>query len=220
MSWASDYLEVKDRIADERERNPEGSLQSEITFQTVSGKDWVLAKAWYYRTPDDPRPGIGHSWLQIPGSTNFTRGSEVENAETSAWGRALVAALRADTRKSVASRDEVRNKQDVVDNGDGPTETQDEVGAEPSPPPQTDGTGSKGYLQAKQAEAWPEERLKELAAMCLAYGKGRGKSAPTVLKALTEKYGSAAPRNWDHATRTHLWDTLTKKLEGTADDES
>ena len=47
----------------------------------------------------------------FPGRTPYTRGSELQNAETSAWGRAIVAALAADTnRAGVASADEVRNR--------------------------------------------------------------------------------------------------------------
>jgi hypothetical protein len=69
----------------------------------------VVVKAYAYRTPDDPRPGIGHSSLTIPGATPYTRGSELENAETSAWGRAL-AALGFEVKKAIASADEVRSK--------------------------------------------------------------------------------------------------------------
>jgi hypothetical protein len=43
----------------------------------------------------------------MPGKTPYTKDSEIQNAETSAWGRAIVAVLAADTRKGVASRDEV-----------------------------------------------------------------------------------------------------------------
>ena len=50
------------------------------------------------------------AWEPLPGLTPFTKGSELMVAETSAWGRAIVAALAADTQK-VASADEVRNRQ-------------------------------------------------------------------------------------------------------------
>ena len=101
-----DYVEVKDRIAEFFQRFPEGSLQSEVVELTDSR---VTMKAIAYRTPDDPRPGIGHSYLNIPGSTPYTRGSEIENAETSAYGRALVAVGIA-AGKSIASRDEIESK--------------------------------------------------------------------------------------------------------------
>lgn len=103
----SDYVEVAERIQIFRAAHPQGSLQSEVLF--ADDGSWVLCKAWAYRDPDDPRPGVGHSRLSIPGSTPYTRGSEVENAETSAWGRAIVAALAADAKR-VASKDEVAAK--------------------------------------------------------------------------------------------------------------
>ena len=63
-----------------------------------------------YRAPDDPMPGIGTAWEPFPGRTPYTRDSELMNAETSAWGRAIVATLAADTNKGIASREEVRNR--------------------------------------------------------------------------------------------------------------
>ena len=102
-----DYVPVNDRIAAFKETFPEGCLQSEITHLT---EGLVVVKAYAFRTPDDRTPGVGHSSLEIPGKTTFTRGSEIENAETSAWGRAL-AALGFEVKKGVASREEVRGKQ-------------------------------------------------------------------------------------------------------------
>lgn len=105
--FAADYVTVAERIAAFHDKYPEGSIQSEVL--TLNDHE-VLVKAEAYRTPTDPRPGIGHSWLGIPGSTPYTRGSEVENAETSAWGRAL-AALGFEVKKGIASSDEARNKE-------------------------------------------------------------------------------------------------------------
>lgn len=107
-----DYIDVATRIVEFREKHPEGSLQQHsLEFVNVNGKDWVVYTAAAYRTPDDIRPGMGTAWEPIPGPTNFTRDSEVQNAETAAWGRAMVAALTVDTRKGVASSEEVRNRQ-------------------------------------------------------------------------------------------------------------
>jgi hypothetical protein len=100
-----DYVDVATRLAIFREKFPTGSLQSEVTLMN----DGVLCKAYAYRSPDDVYPGVGHSFLKIPGTTPYTKDSEVENAETSAWGRAMVAALAVDAKR-VASADEVRNK--------------------------------------------------------------------------------------------------------------
>lgn len=108
-----DYVEVADRIKAFKEAHPEGSLQS-------IGKPWVehhpdgKAFIWYgamaYRSPDDPKPGVGWAQEPFPGLTPYTKNSELQNAETSAWGRAI-AALGFDFNGKVASREEVRNRQ-------------------------------------------------------------------------------------------------------------
>jgi hypothetical protein len=111
-----DYIDVATRIVEFREKYPNGSLQQQsLQFVNVNGKDWVVYTAAAYRTPDDIRPGVGTAWEPIPGPTSFTRDSEVQNAETAAWGRAMVAALAVDTRKGVASAEEVRNRQVVAE---------------------------------------------------------------------------------------------------------
>jgi hypothetical protein len=107
-----DYIDVAARIVEFRSKHPEGSLQClDIKFFDFAGKSWVLYTAGAYRTPDDERPGVGTAWEPVPGPTQFTRDSEVQNAETAAWGRAMVAALAVDTKKGVASKEEVRNRQ-------------------------------------------------------------------------------------------------------------
>ena len=108
-----DYIDVAARIAEFRDKYPTGSLQQvKYEFVQVAGKDWIVFTAAAFRTPEDLRPGIGTAWEPIPGPTPYTRDSEVQNAETSAWGRAIVAALAADTKKSpIASAEEVRNRE-------------------------------------------------------------------------------------------------------------
>jgi hypothetical protein len=103
-----DYIGVNERIIAFIEKYPQGSLQSEIASLTETQ---VVMKAYAYRTADDARPAIGFSSLAIPGTTPYTRGSEIENAETSAWGRAL-AALGFEVKRGIASRNEIENKQD------------------------------------------------------------------------------------------------------------
>ena len=102
-----DYVSVAERIDLFYAKHPDGSLQSELVELTP---DRVTVKAHAYRTADDPRPGIGHSSVTIPGSTPYTRGSEIENAETSAWGRAI-ASLGFEVKRGISSGEEVRNKQ-------------------------------------------------------------------------------------------------------------
>ena len=101
-----DYVPVNERVEAFLTKYPDGSLQSEVVAMT----DTVIAmKAYAYRSPDDPRPGIGHSSIEVPGKTPYTRGSEMENCETSAWGRAI-AALGFEVKRGIASAEEVRNK--------------------------------------------------------------------------------------------------------------
>jgi len=108
----SDYNDVNSRIAEFRDKHPEGSLQQvALDFREVNGAWWVVYTAAAYRSPDDERPGHGTAWEPVPGKTPFTRDSELQNAETAAWGRAIVAVLAADTKKGIASAEEVRNRQ-------------------------------------------------------------------------------------------------------------
>lgn len=116
MSFAEGYIDVATRIAEFRAKYPEGSLQPAdlavpYRLEEIGGKQRIVVVAAAYRTADDARPGIGMAYEEVPGRTQFTRDSELQNAETSAWGRAIVAALAADTKKGVASADEVRNRQ-------------------------------------------------------------------------------------------------------------
>ena len=119
-----DYNDVASRIIEFREKYPDGSLQQvkyellEVPIYTKDKESGVVSQtavrvylaytAAAYRTPDDLCPGQGTAWEPIPGPTQFTRDSEMQNAETAAWGRAIVAALAADTKKGIASRDEVQ----------------------------------------------------------------------------------------------------------------
>lgn len=110
MAFNSDYVDVAERIREFKKLYPEGSLQQvAVDFREFAGQSWVIYVAAAYRTPDDERPGIGTAWEPVPGKTNFTRDSELMNAETSAWGRAIVA-VGLETKR-IASADEVRNRQ-------------------------------------------------------------------------------------------------------------
>jgi hypothetical protein len=112
-----DYVDVAERISIFRDKYPTGCLQPANLDQPIltyflDGKNYIMYTACAYRTPDDPRPGVGVAWELVPGATSFTRGSEVMNAETAAWGRAIVAVLAADTKRGVASAQEVNNRQE------------------------------------------------------------------------------------------------------------
>jgi hypothetical protein len=103
-----DYVPVAERLGAFYAQYPDGSIQTDII--ELSDKR-VVMRATVYRSPIDERPSVAHSALAIPGTTQFTRGSEIENAETSAIGRAI-AMLGFEVKRGVASREEVQNKQD------------------------------------------------------------------------------------------------------------
>src|SRR5687768_2837480 len=108
-----DYVEVKDRIKILYELFPQARIETD--FQLTSEPDdkpKVICRAYVYRKPEDERPaGHGTSWLYLPGATPYTRGSEIENAETSAVGRAI-GMLGILIDRSIASAQEVENKRD------------------------------------------------------------------------------------------------------------
>ncbi len=108
-----DYVDVKERIRLFYEKHPDGRLVTADLFmvQDADGVVRVWGKALAYRTADDPHPGTGTSYMTVPGTTPYTRGSEAENVETSCWGRAI-GSLGIGIDKSIASAQEVANKQD------------------------------------------------------------------------------------------------------------
>ena len=108
---ADDYVDVAERIRQFKEKYPDGTLQALHAPQIhqVGDQMYVLYAAAAFRKPDDERPGIGYAWEPVPGKTPFTRDSELMNAETSAWGRAIIALGDFETKK-IASYEEVRNR--------------------------------------------------------------------------------------------------------------
>jgi hypothetical protein len=110
-----EYVDVAERISAFYARYPEGSLKtgSPPQFVETGGKAFVVYHAQAFRHPDDDVPADGWAWEPVPGPTQFTRDSELQNAETAAWGRAIVA-CGFETKK-IASRQEVRNRQGAGD---------------------------------------------------------------------------------------------------------
>lgn len=103
-----DYVDVAERIHQFYERFPEGSLRTGTCpfVMQIGDRPFVVYHAQAFRKPDDPCPTDGWAWEPVPGPTQFTRDSELMNAETAAWGRAIVA-LGFETKK-IASSQEVR----------------------------------------------------------------------------------------------------------------
>lgn len=114
-----DYVDVRERMAEFFGQYPEGSFQSECQFLQTDGRSAVVVKAYAYRDQDDTKPGTGLAFEFIPGKTPYTKDSELQNAETAAWGRAVIAVGAGDSKKPIASREEIRNRtaaENVIDN--------------------------------------------------------------------------------------------------------
>ncbi len=103
-----DYVDVAERVVAFKDKYPDGSLQTiDWSVVEVGDRAFIVYRAAAYRTPDDARPGHGTAWEPFPGLTPYTKNSELMNAETAAWGRAIVALGLVANRK-LASRQEVR----------------------------------------------------------------------------------------------------------------
>jgi hypothetical protein len=116
------YNDVASRMTEFFKKYPDGRLQGSYEFQQIpiylkdeetkrpvlaGEKTIIIYTARAYRNADDKLPGIGTASEPIPGLTSYTKDSEIMNAETSAWGRAILALGASGTQKGVASRDEV-----------------------------------------------------------------------------------------------------------------
>lgn len=137
------YVDVAQRLREFRAAYPSGSLQpwdkaKPYAIETIGDDTYLVVVAAAYRTPEDERPGVGMAYEPYPGKTPYTRGSELQNAETSAWGRAILAALTSEARR-IASADEVRNRR--AEQGEH---------SQPAEPPQTD---PRSILRAQIANA-------------------------------------------------------------------
>jgi len=163
-----DYVDVAERIQVFKAEYPDGVLQGEGDFvrDETGAIIGYLYRAFAYRNDADPRPGIGHAYEPIPGKTPYTRDSEVMNAETSAWGRAIVA-LGFETKK-IASRQEVQNRQNGSSEPDAAegTTTASASGSE-KPQPADGGDPAKveftfGKHKGKTVAEVPEEYKKWL----------------------------------------------------------
>ena len=106
-----DYVEVKDRIALFIKEFPLGCLQFEFKGTLPSNPDMIWGIAYAYRSPEDTKPGIGTACELAIGKTTYTRGSELMNLETSAWGRAIAAIGIGLSGKGLATKQEVEAAQ-------------------------------------------------------------------------------------------------------------
>jgi hypothetical protein len=116
-----DYVDVAERIRQFKEKYPVGVLKALHEPQLVSaGEQLFIVYAAMAQTDPVAHPevyGVGYAWEPVPGKTPFTRDSELMNAETSAWGRAILALGDFETKK-IASLNEVRNREYTEESAD------------------------------------------------------------------------------------------------------
>lgn len=139
----SNYIDVKTKIQLFIQKHPEGSLQFEFKGICAHNPDMIWGVAKAFRFPNDPNPGIGTAQELAIGKTSFTRGSELQNLESSCWGRAI-SAVAVGLEKGIATLEEVAS---AIDRGESPAQVHKRVH-----PPAT-GVGSL----AKVEEATPNQ---------------------------------------------------------------
>jgi hypothetical protein len=101
-----DYVPVSERVEKFYERFPDGRITTSIV-EHVHEAGFILIRAEVYRSPDDAQPSAtGHAY-EVKGESYVNKTSYVENAETSAVGRAL-ALLGFEVKRGIASREEMQ----------------------------------------------------------------------------------------------------------------
>lgn len=166
-----DYIEVPERIQRFYEKYPDGALQGTWEVAIVGGDTLIVYTARAYRSSQDPTPGVGTASEPYPGKTSFTKGSELMNAETSAWGRAIVALGFLAKDEKVASKEEVKLAQErkVHDKASFEAKLADEVAAIP---------GTVELANAEQLEKLDKARLAVGATKFDAYLRSKGVDNP------------------------------------------
>jgi len=111
-----DYVDVAERIRVVKQMYPEAVFRPANPMEPfkvveIGGATYIAYTAALYRDPFDACPAIACAWEEVPGKTPYTKGSELMNAETSAWGRCAIA-LGIPSKK-IASADEVKARQEA-----------------------------------------------------------------------------------------------------------
>src|SRR3990172_2335883 len=124
-----EYVPVSVRVEKFVEKYPEGHIETEIIF--VDEKK-VIAKARIWRSDKDIHAAATGHAEEVRSESLVNKTSAVENAETSAVGRAL-AFLGFEVKKGIASREEMRK---AAERGTGPAaESPEAVVTSSSPVP-------------------------------------------------------------------------------------
>ncbi len=167
----ADYVEVNQRVIEFHEHYPQGVIWTEIieSIGLVIGDDVprIAIRAFARRNPGED-PFTGMSWLEIPGKTPYTKGSEIENAETSAVGRAL-AFMGIAAKQSLASLDEILSKREDTGASPSPSSGSEDPNTSQSPPAGTEGKEDTTEAAGEDKTAKPAAKPKR---------KSRAKAKP------------------------------------------
>lgn len=184
MAFAmNDYVEVADRIRAWYEQFPEGRITS-VVYEFTEARVTIRAEVFRTSDPGEMPAGVGHSYMALPGSTPYTKGSELENAETSAAGRALV--MAGIPSKNVASANEVRSKKAA--GGSAPPAAGAAPSQAPAPPsaPPTRASGQSGTHESAGADNTAEGTVPN----------GKAGSCPHADTSPLKMDGKAMPTGW------------------------
>ena len=163
----SNYVEVKDRLAMALAKWPQlRVIESVPEVVTIEDRHFVQVTCTVYREPDDPLPCTATAWEPFPGSTPFTRNSEMMNAGTSALGRCL-GYMGIGIERSVASAVEVANRMAERVSSTTPTQTPEKTrpqnGSGSTKPPSD---AQLGLLRRIAAERGVEIEIPETSTRC------------------------------------------------------
>jgi hypothetical protein len=99
------YVTVAERIAAFYQSYPTGRICTQI-LEHNEESGFILMRAEVFRSTDDAQPSATGHAFEVRGDGYVNRTSYIENAETSAVGRAL-ALLGFEVRRGIASREEM-----------------------------------------------------------------------------------------------------------------
>jgi hypothetical protein len=101
-----DYVPVAERLEKFYQTFPAGRVTTSIVEHNLES-GFVLMRAEVYRAADDAAPAATGHAFEVRGESYVNKTSYVENAETSAVGRAL-ALLGFEVKRGIASREELQ----------------------------------------------------------------------------------------------------------------
>jgi hypothetical protein len=116
------YVTVAERIAAFYQSFPTGRICTQIVeHDTETG--FILMRAEVFRSTDDAGPSATGHAFEVRGDSYVNKTSYIENAETSAVGRAL-ALLGFEVRRGIASREEMEKAARMNEKGAKPAAAQ------------------------------------------------------------------------------------------------